>query len=75
MAFPRDRTALKCFVFGVSIFEVVQTMLVASDAWNTLGRGWGQPAMLNRVHLSCVDVPFMSSISEFYSLTLSSYIL
>ena len=67
MAFPRDKTALKCLVFGIFVFEVVQTMLVASDAWNTLGRGWGREKSLSDVHLSCVDVPFMSSISEFRS--------
>ncbi|KAJ7142366.1 hypothetical protein C8R44DRAFT_603564 [Mycena epipterygia] len=49
-AFPHDRLSTKCLVYTVFAIELVQTILITHDAFQTFGYGYGDIARLSAVN-------------------------
>ncbi|PBK61307.1 hypothetical protein ARMSODRAFT_1008856 [Armillaria solidipes] len=63
LAFPMDRKFTKCLVYGIYIFEFVQTMIFTHDAFATFGYGFGDLEALTGMYFSWFTVPIMSAVS------------
>ncbi|KAK0478579.1 hypothetical protein EDD18DRAFT_1443201 [Armillaria luteobubalina] len=59
LAFPKDRRFVKCLVYGVYIVELVQTILVARDAFVVFGYGFGNLEALTGMHLNWLILPII----------------
>lgn len=64
ISFPNDRRWLKCLVYGVFVFEMTQTLLVAHDMFATFASGWGDLSQLANAHLAWLNAPIMSGMGE-----------
>ncbi|KAI0709497.1 hypothetical protein C8Q76DRAFT_799495 [Earliella scabrosa] len=62
VSFPKDSVRLNAFVYGLYVVEIIQVVLATHDAFETLGRGWGDAATLNNPQWLWFDVPLMSGI-------------
>ena len=63
-AFPKDKTSRKLFVCIVYAVEVLQTALIAHDAFVTYAAGFGNLEDLIHVHLLWLAVPVLSGIGQ-----------
>jgi len=61
--FPKDRPALKALVYGICLWETVQTCMITQPWYENLVYGWGDRAKLNAIGTSWFGVPFMSAVS------------
>jgi hypothetical protein len=61
-AFPNDKLSTKCLVYIVYVIEMVQTILVTSNGFNTFGDGFGDISSLAEVGLDWLTVPIMGGI-------------
>ncbi|KAK0501124.1 hypothetical protein EDD18DRAFT_1147267 [Armillaria luteobubalina] len=59
LAFPKDRRFVKCLVYGVYIVDLVQTILVARDAFVVFGYGFGNLEALTGMHLNWLILPII----------------
>ncbi|KAJ6530214.1 hypothetical protein B0H19DRAFT_1192500 [Mycena capillaripes] len=64
-AFPKDRLANKCLVYGIYLVEFVQTMLVTHDAFQTFGYGFGNVKAITQMGFNWLTVPVMSALVSF----------
>ncbi|PBK91113.1 hypothetical protein ARMGADRAFT_968819 [Armillaria gallica] len=62
LAFPNDRRFVKYLVYGIYVFEFVQTMLVTRRIFVTFGYGFGDMDALTRVDLYSLTVPILGAI-------------
>ncbi|KAI0748356.1 hypothetical protein C8Q80DRAFT_1270777 [Daedaleopsis nitida] len=62
VSFPNDRLRLKVFVYGLYAMEVLQLVMATHDAFETLGRGWGNTTTLDNPQWLWFDVPLISGI-------------
>ncbi|KAK0459336.1 uncharacterized protein EV420DRAFT_316173 [Desarmillaria tabescens] len=60
LAFPNDRNFTKYLVYGIYVFEFVQTMFVTYDAFAVFGYGFGDLIALTDMHFNWFAVPIMS---------------
>ncbi|KAF9015911.1 hypothetical protein BDZ89DRAFT_1166045 [Hymenopellis radicata] len=72
-AFPKDRLFTKCLVYGTYTLELVQTILVAHDAFAVFGSGFGDLQALTDVHLFWFSVPVMSGVVAFVGQSFYAY--
>ncbi|KAI0314887.1 hypothetical protein OF83DRAFT_404825 [Amylostereum chailletii] len=68
--FKADRRGLKLLVYGLYIWEVVQTALIGRDAFAIFGRGWGDLSVLVSAETLWFNSPFMSGT---ISITVQSF--
>ncbi|KAF9467739.1 hypothetical protein BDZ94DRAFT_900411 [Collybia nuda] len=61
-AFPNDRPFLKILVYGVFTLEVVQTILVARDAFDTFVVGFADLTTLSNIRLLWLSFPVLGGI-------------
>lgn len=65
-AFPADRLSYKCLVYGVYVFEFVQTILVTHDAFATFGFGFGDIEAVTNMHFNWFTIPIMSGLGKLF---------
>ncbi|KAK0483068.1 hypothetical protein EDD18DRAFT_1432427 [Armillaria luteobubalina] len=65
LAFPKDRRFVKSLVYGIYITELVQTILIAHDAFAVFGYGFGNLEVLVEIHFNWFVVPIMTAIVAF----------
>ncbi|KAF8893036.1 hypothetical protein BD779DRAFT_1138497 [Infundibulicybe gibba] len=73
IAFPLDRVAIKCLVYGIFWLEVAQTLMVSHDAFNTFGTGFGQPRAVDDIHLLWLTAPVTGGLVACTSQLFFSY--
>ncbi|KAK0194337.1 hypothetical protein F5146DRAFT_1184401 [Armillaria mellea] len=64
LAFPNDRPLIKYLVYGIYVIELTQTILVAHDAFVTVGYGFGDTDALTRVNFSWLTGPVISAVAS-----------
>ncbi|KAF8886118.1 hypothetical protein BD779DRAFT_1673302 [Infundibulicybe gibba] len=62
LAFPKDRLATKCLVFGLFLVETLQTSFVVHDAFDRFGSGFGNLAVFRNNQLEWLGVPIITGI-------------
>lgn len=62
VSFPEDRPLMKAIVYGVYLIELVQTILVAHDAFAGYAIGYGNLQALDSAQLEWLAVPVFSGI-------------
>ncbi|TFK32880.1 hypothetical protein BDQ12DRAFT_638237 [Crucibulum laeve] len=62
LAFPNDKTFIKHVVYGVYCLEVVQSIVIARDAFVTFASGFGDPTAVTGMHTLWLTMPLMSAI-------------
>ncbi|TFK84685.1 hypothetical protein K466DRAFT_601803 [Polyporus arcularius HHB13444] len=62
--FPRDNLGLKCLVYGILIYEWVQTGLITAVAFDNFVYGYGSITALTAFHNSWFSVTVMSAIAS-----------
>ncbi|KAK0495039.1 hypothetical protein EDD18DRAFT_1355039 [Armillaria luteobubalina] len=65
LAFPKDRRFVKSLVYGIYIIELVQTILIAHNAFALFGYGFGDLEVLAEIHVDWLVVPIMTAIVTF----------
>ncbi|KAK0486406.1 hypothetical protein IW261DRAFT_795373 [Armillaria novae-zelandiae] len=63
LAFPKDRRFVKGLVYGIYILELVQTILVAHDAFAVFGYGFGDLETLTEIHFNWLTLSVMIAIA------------
>ncbi|KAK0226535.1 hypothetical protein IW262DRAFT_1457764 [Armillaria fumosa] len=63
LAFPKDRQVVKSLVYGIYIVEMVQTILVAHDAFAVFGYGFGDLETLTAIHFNWLILSIMIAIA------------
>ncbi|KAK0486407.1 hypothetical protein IW261DRAFT_795431 [Armillaria novae-zelandiae] len=63
LAFPKDRNFIKSLVYSIYILELVQTILVAHDAFAVFGYGFGDWEVLTEIHFSWLIVPIIGAVA------------
>ncbi|KAI0039711.1 hypothetical protein FA95DRAFT_1577417 [Auriscalpium vulgare] len=58
--FPLDNRRLKAFVYGLYVWETVQTCLITHDAFAIHGKGWGDLEKLQDAETLWFNSPIMS---------------
>ncbi|KAI0712241.1 hypothetical protein C8Q76DRAFT_481543 [Earliella scabrosa] len=61
-SFPRDRSAIRVTVYSIFFLDIVQTVLAAGEAWDTLCAGWGRPINIQFPDWSYWCLPMVSGI-------------
>ncbi|KAJ4496890.1 hypothetical protein C8R41DRAFT_825193 [Lentinula lateritia] len=62
--FPKDSWRLKTLVYGLFIWDILQTALYTSTVFASLASGWGNVAALEGLGLIWFDIPFMSGVAS-----------
>lgn len=62
--FPKDSWRLKTLVYGLFIWDILQTALYTSTVFASLASGWGNVAALEGLGLIWFDIPFMSGVGK-----------
>ncbi|KAJ7142374.1 hypothetical protein C8R44DRAFT_602710, partial [Mycena epipterygia] len=62
-AFPNDQLSTKCLVYTVFTIQLVQTILMTHDAFQTFGYGYGETYRLKAVNFNQLTIPVMSGLS------------
>ncbi|TFK91950.1 hypothetical protein K466DRAFT_481589 [Polyporus arcularius HHB13444] len=62
VSFPRDRKAIVWSVYTIFALDVFQSIVVASEAWQTLCAGWGRPVNLQFPGWTFTGLPIVSSV-------------
>ncbi|KAF8827159.1 hypothetical protein HHX47_DHR5000600 [Lentinula edodes] len=62
--FPKDSWRLKTLVYGLFIWDILQTALYTSTVFASLASGWGDVAALEGLGLIWFDIPFMSGVAS-----------
>ena len=65
LAFPNDRTYLKCLVYGIYILEFAQSALILEAGFRTYVTGFGDVEGFNRVNTLWLSVPIFTAIGTF----------
>ncbi|KAJ7463944.1 hypothetical protein FB451DRAFT_1491974 [Mycena latifolia] len=64
-AFPNDRLGTKCLVYIVYTIELVETILLTHDAFQTFGYGFGDISAPSKINLGWLDLPVTSGLVGF----------
>ncbi|KAK0493103.1 hypothetical protein EDD18DRAFT_1357027 [Armillaria luteobubalina] len=73
LAFPEDRQFVKSVVYGIYIVELVQTILVAHDAFAVFGYGFGDLEAITEMRFNWLILPVMIAIAAFVGQTFYAY--
>lgn len=65
IAFPEDRCIFKVTVYTVYLFEFVQSIVLARDAFNSFGIGYGSFDAVNKLSLTGLLVPILGGTVGF----------
>ncbi|KAF8956172.1 hypothetical protein BDZ97DRAFT_1764014 [Flammula alnicola] len=65
LAFPRDPTRNKVFVYMVYALEVLQTVIITQSAFHVFGAGYGRFSDYDHVELAWFSVPVISGLVAF----------
>lgn len=61
-----DSRRLKCLVYGLYFWDVLQTAMYTSSMFVYLGSGWGDFALLESIQTTWFNVPLMSGVGQTY---------
>ncbi|KAJ4479143.1 hypothetical protein J3R30DRAFT_3882170 [Lentinula aciculospora] len=64
LGFPKDSWRLKALVYGLFIWDILQTAMYTSTVFASLASGWGNVAALEGLGLIWFDIPFMSGVAS-----------
>ncbi|KAF9063080.1 hypothetical protein BDP27DRAFT_1271147 [Rhodocollybia butyracea] len=64
VSFPNDRWPLKLLVYGLFIWDVLQTMLYTSSVFSWLGSNWGNATAMDKPGITWFTIPFMSGVAS-----------
>ncbi|KJA24288.1 hypothetical protein HYPSUDRAFT_39058 [Hypholoma sublateritium FD-334 SS-4] len=64
-AFPKDKTLLKCLVYGVYLLETAQTIFLTQTAWRMLAQGFGDLSGINIIGTAWLSVCIIGGIVAF----------
>ncbi|KAJ3740980.1 hypothetical protein DFH05DRAFT_1507999 [Lentinula detonsa] len=64
LGFPKDNLRLKALVYGLFIWDILQTALYTSTVFASLASGWGNVEALEALGLIWFDIPFMSGVAS-----------
>ncbi|KAJ3786295.1 hypothetical protein GGU11DRAFT_742567 [Lentinula aff. detonsa] len=64
LGFPKDNLRLKALVYGLFIWDILQTALYTSTVFASLASGWGNLEALEALGLIWFDIPFMSGVAS-----------
>ncbi|KDR68692.1 hypothetical protein GALMADRAFT_78071, partial [Galerina marginata CBS 339.88] len=73
LAFPKDLTQSKTLVYGVYLFEIVQTLMLTQTCFATFATGFGNLNAINNIGVIWFAVPIMSSLVAFVVQTFYAY--
>ncbi|KAF7352173.1 hypothetical protein MVEN_01180500 [Mycena venus] len=73
LAFPNDRIFTKCLVYTVYTLELVQTMFMTRDAFQTFGYGFGDPAAITDLYFAWLYIPVMGGLVAFIGQSFYAY--
>ncbi|KAJ3719472.1 hypothetical protein EV361DRAFT_261466 [Lentinula raphanica] len=62
--FPKDSWKLKSLVYGLFIWDIMQTAMYTSTVFNSLASGWGNVVALEALGIIWFDIPFMSGVAS-----------
>lgn len=62
IAFPKDRWQAKSLVVLVYLIELVQTLIMMNDCWNTYAVGFGNPDGLAKVRNEWLAATVLTAI-------------
>ncbi|TFK37454.1 hypothetical protein BDQ12DRAFT_608009, partial [Crucibulum laeve] len=62
LAFPNDRTHIKCLVYGIFVLETTQTILIVHDTFLGFVVHFGDRIALTKVQMAWFSVPILGSI-------------
>lgn len=62
MAFPNDRRAFKCLIYGIYMVDTAQTLILTHDAYNTFAKGFGDLSALDAMQNGWFYAPVLSGI-------------
>ena len=69
LAFPKDRLYLKCLVYGVYVFESLQSILIIDALFRTFVTNFGDSQALDQVETLWLSVPILTAIGELSCIT------
>ncbi|KAJ7463285.1 hypothetical protein FB451DRAFT_1494252 [Mycena latifolia] len=72
-AFPKDRLALKCLVYGVYLVELAETIMITHDAFQMYGYGFADLEALTRMGIYWFDVPILGGLVSFIGQSFYAY--
>ncbi|KAK7040153.1 hypothetical protein VNI00_009959 [Paramarasmius palmivorus] len=61
--FPNDKAAFKYLIYGVFLFETIQSALVAHDTYVWFSKGFGDFVNLTKVLTSPLNTPMMGAVT------------
>ena len=64
LAFPNDRTFLKCLVYGIYTLEFTQSVLIIESGFRTYVTGFGDVEGFNQLNM-WLSVPIFTAIGKF----------
>ncbi|KAF8970238.1 hypothetical protein BDZ97DRAFT_1914917 [Flammula alnicola] len=62
LSFPRDPTSRKLLVYGALALETIQLVLVTRDTYQLFALGFGNPFVINKLHLLPLTIPIMGGL-------------
>ncbi|KAJ7467547.1 hypothetical protein FB451DRAFT_1040083, partial [Mycena latifolia] len=72
-AFPKDRLPTKCLVYSVYTIELVATIMITHDAFETFGYGFGNVSTPSKITLGWLDIPIMGGLVAFMGQSFYAY--
>jgi len=64
LAFPNDRAYIKCLVYGIYIFEFIQSVLIIENAFRIFVISFGDVEAIDQVETAWLSVPILTAIGE-----------
>ncbi|KAI0770377.1 hypothetical protein C8Q74DRAFT_895926 [Fomes fomentarius] len=59
-SYPNDRRGIRLSVYGIFLLDILQTIVSADSAWDTLCSGWGRPINIQFPDWSYYALPMIS---------------
>ncbi|KAJ7114547.1 hypothetical protein C8R43DRAFT_1078435 [Mycena crocata] len=72
-AFPRDKISIKTMIYSVYALELVQTVLITHDAFETFGYGFGDVSTLTKPRSQWLTIAIMSGLVALIGQTFYAY--
>ncbi|KIM49806.1 hypothetical protein M413DRAFT_21944 [Hebeloma cylindrosporum] len=64
LAFPNDRSYMKCLVYGIYFLEFVQSVFIVEAGFQTFVNGFGDFEVLNQIKTQWLSIPVLTAIGE-----------
>ncbi len=63
-SYPNDRRGIRLSVYGIFLLDILQTIVSADSAWDTLCSGWGRPINIQFPDWSYYALPMISGTGK-----------